>query len=60
MPGDRVVPASLTEDLPPSVAAVLEEFVAALLRATGSKLDAVRVNALRVTLRPMELQILQH
>ena len=41
MPGDRVIPATLTEDLPPPVAVVLEEFVATLLQATGSKLDAV-------------------
>ena len=41
MPGDRIIPANLTEDLPPPVAVVLEEFVATLLRAAGSKLDAV-------------------
>jgi hypothetical protein len=41
MPGDRVIPASLLEDLPPPVAVVLEEFVATLLQATGPKLDAV-------------------
>jgi hypothetical protein len=41
MPGDRVIPAQLTEDLPPAVAVLLEEFVATLLQAAGSKLDAV-------------------
>ena len=41
MPGDRVIPATATEDLPPPVAIVLEEFVATLLQAAGSKLDAV-------------------
>jgi hypothetical protein len=39
--GDRVIPANLTEDLPQPVAVVLEEFVTALLAATGSNLDAV-------------------
>jgi predicted nucleotidyltransferase len=41
MPDDRVIPAHLTEDLPPPVAVVLEDFVAALVQATESKLDAV-------------------
>lgn len=41
MPGDRVIPATATEDLPPPVAIALEEFVATLLQAAGPKLDAV-------------------
>ena len=41
MPGDRVIAPELTEDLPPSVAVILEEFVAALLQSAGPQLDAV-------------------
>ena len=41
MPGDRVIAPDLMEDLPPSVAVILEEFVATLLQSTGPRLDAV-------------------
>jgi predicted nucleotidyltransferase len=41
MPGNRVIAPDLIEDLPPSVAAILEEFVGTLLQAAGPRLDAV-------------------
>lgn len=41
MPGDRVIALDLMGDLPPSVAVILEEFVATLLQSTGTRLDAV-------------------
>jgi predicted nucleotidyltransferase len=41
MPADRVIAPQLTEDLPPPVTVVLEDFIGALLQATGSQLDSV-------------------